>query len=170
MYITINDKRNQETVLSGYAGKNTAGAIEVDCSAPSEYYKLKADYQDFTGVEQWEVDTAKKQEVIAEIEKKIDAETDEKILTGFKYNGNSYYLSLENQINFKGLNDIRESLEFPVKVKHQTGYAEIANAADYHTFYLAGLAFKRLTIESGWAEKDALQNKTTAELIEQLNA
>ncbi|MDD5697668.1 MAG: hypothetical protein PHH77_03540 [Victivallaceae bacterium] len=116
----------------------------------------------------WIADDSRKQELIAELEVRTNADTDQKILTGFSWNGNSFYLSLENQMNFKALNDIRDTLTYPVKVKHQAGYTEIASAEDYHSFYLAGMAFIQLKITDGWAAKDALQEKTAGELIELL--
>ena len=126
--------------------------------------KKPSDYHKWSG-SGWIVDTAKKQELIKLLETRIDKHTDETIFNGFVYDGNNYYLSIENQINFKGLNDIRETLTYPVKIKHQNGYAMIASSADYHQFYLAGLGFKQLTIENGWNEKDNLQTKTIEELI-----
>lgn len=118
----------------------------------------------------WIPDTAKKQEVIAILEARIDTETDKLILTGFAWNENSFYLSLENQMNFKALNDIRDSLTYPVKVKTQTAYAMIADAIEYHSFYLAGMAFIQQTVQNGWNQKDSLQDQTSVELIEILEA
>ena len=142
------------------------GPISSECTTaappePVKYYKW--------GGNNWVLDTSQKQEIIKLLEARIDKQTDEKILNDFVYDGNAYYLSLENQMNFKALNDIRDSLTYPVKVKHQSGYAEIATAEDYHGFYLAGMAFIQLAIKNGWNEKDALQDKTTEQLIEILN-
>ena len=53
-YINIDENRFQ----TGY-GNKIDFTICVDCLAPSNYYKLKTDYQSFSGEEQWEFYTVK---------------------------------------------------------------------------------------------------------------
>lgn len=166
VYVLINTKRKQIITLPGYAGKTTPNAIQVDKKSPSNYHKLKADYQNFTGLEQWEVDTTKKQQAIEAAETLINQQTDTAILTGFKHQGYSFILSTENQFNFKADYDVRDLLTYPYRVKHATGYLYLQSADEYQAFYLAGISYIRSQIEAGWNAKDALQNMTTKQLIE----
>ena len=53
--ILINEERFQTHVFANIQHNS----IKVDCLAPSENHKLKTDYLDFAGVDQWELDTAK---------------------------------------------------------------------------------------------------------------
>lgn len=125
---------------------------------PSQYHKLNAD-------KEWVPDTTKKQELITAIRANIDAETDAKILNDFKIEGKGFKLSLENQMNYKAEHELRDVLTYPHKVKSIDGYHQFQDAAEYHLFYLSAVAFIRSTIEAGWNAKDALESKTTAELI-----
>lgn len=97
-------------------------------------------------------------------EEAINADTDKKILTGFIYQGKRFYLSLENQLNFKAECDLRMSLSYPVKVKTYDDYLLIGNPSAYLDLYTAACAFIREKIEAGWAKKDQLQTMSEAEL------
>lgn len=83
----------------------------------------------------------------------INAETDRKILTGFWHNGINFYLSMENQFNFKNEYDLRDTLEYPVTVKTMDDFYQIKSAKEYEEFYLAAVKFIRDCIEEGWRKK-----------------
>lgn len=85
--------------------------------------------------------------------KNINAETDQKILTGFWHNGINFYLSMENQFNFKNEYDLRNTLEYPVTVKTMDDFYQIKSAEEYEEFYLAAVKFIRDCIEEGWQKK-----------------
>lgn len=58
-YIDIDENRFQ--VASGNKA-NLTNPILIDCTSPSDCYKLKTDYESFSGEEQWEIDTTKQAE------------------------------------------------------------------------------------------------------------
>jgi len=99
------------------------------------------------------------------LRQRIDAATDQAILTGFEYQGTGFKLSLENQMNFKTECELRDSLTYPHRIKAIGGYYDLATAEEYRLFYLAGIAFIRTKIEAGWTRKDALDSLTDAELL-----
>lgn len=114
------------------------------------------------------------EELKADIEATINAETDEKILTGFSWNGKNVYLSSENQFNFKAAYDLAVQsggASLPIKFK----LGEEANGAPvYHTFermdefsdfYTKAIAFVNITLNEGWLEKDAVDYHSLLEKL-----
>jgi hypothetical protein len=95
---------------------------------------------------------------------KIDSQTDERILNGFEHAGHRFYLSLENQMNYKAECDLRHSLTYPVIIKTASGYAPISSPAEYLEFYTAAYRFIRETVGAGWIKKDTLQTMSIDEL------
>lgn len=95
----------------------------------------------------------------------INANTDEKILTGFVWNDVRVYLSQENQSNFKAAYDLNVQTNgglLPMKFK--LGEDEDGNAV-YHTFtdmeefgsfYMSAVAHINQCLNEGWQEKDSL--------------
>ena len=105
----------------------------------------------------------------------IDAETDEKILTGYQWTvlhgehaGQTVYvwLSKENQDNFKAKHDAAiiypDRVTFPFSYKisedadHKAIYETFQNIGELATFYLGGLAYIDQCYGAGWVEKDAV--------------
>ena len=98
----------------------------------------------------------------------IDANTDEKILNGFVWNGIQVYLSAEKQFDFKAVFDLntqKNGAFLPVKFK--LGEDAEGNAV-YHTFtdmeeltdfYTSAVAYINQCLNEGWAEKDNLDMK-----------
>ncbi|MCP4074544.1 MAG: hypothetical protein GY742_22920 [Hyphomicrobiales bacterium] len=130
---------------------------------PSAYHK----WSDSEGT--YVADTSKKQELLQLLKAKIDVETDENILNGFLYEDKSVKLSLENQMNYKAEYDMRELLTYPHKIKADNEYVMLESSDEYAAFYVAGVQYIRTCIETGWTEKDALDTKTTTELIDYMN-
>jgi hypothetical protein len=59
----------------------------------------------------------------------INKKTDNKILNDFTWNGNSFYLTMENQFNYKNLYDLRALKEYPITIKTKDGFTKLNNAA-----------------------------------------
>lgn len=74
MLVQIDENRFQVAGYSDYSGKNIEGVIRVDCFAPSENHSLKADYQNFTGADQWEITAEKQSEIDLQSQKKAQIE------------------------------------------------------------------------------------------------
>ncbi len=60
MFIKLDKNKKQISEYSNIAGKNTKGAIEVDCDSPSEFHTLKNNYKKLKGEAQWKLDTVTK--------------------------------------------------------------------------------------------------------------
>lgn len=93
----------------------------------------------------------------------INANTDEKILTGYEYDGKQVWLSTENQFNYKAAYDLAvqtegKSLPFTIKVgaTEQPEYLTFETADDFAKFYLGGLEYVQKCLAEGWAEKDGI--------------
>ena len=83
----------------------------------------------------------------------INEETDKKILNNFVWNGNEFYLSLENQFNFKNLYDLREIKEYPITIKTKTGFATLNDEYELSSFYLEGVRFVEECLKECWERK-----------------
>lgn len=99
--------------------------------------------------------------LIAQSDSQINAITDMKILTEFEYKGERFYLTTENQINFGNMYIIKDSLNYPVTVKTQTGFMELKDIAEVSDFYIQAVAFVKKCIEDGWNEKAESAKKIT---------
>lgn len=106
------------------------------------------------------IETVKKA-VIADINKK----TDEKIISGFVWNGINVWLSEENQRNFSEAQRIAATMpEAILPVTFKLG-EEADGTPVYHTFetaeeltefYLQAVAYINAALAAGWAEKDGM--------------
>lgn len=105
-------------------------------------------------------------ELKADIDALINASTDRRILTGFKWGGKPVYLSTENQANFKNAYDLaRDTAGATLPVKFKLG-EDAEGAPVYHTFtkfevlqdfILKACDFVNTVLIEGWAEKDAVE-------------
>ena len=93
----------------------------------------------------------------------INKETDERILNDFVWRDNEFYLSLENQFNFKNLFDLREIKEYPITIKTKTGFTTLNDVHDVEEFYLAGFKFIEECLKEGWEKKAASEEKIRSE-------
>ena len=97
-----------------------------------------------------------------ELEKSVETinrETDERILNDFRWNGNEFYLSLENQFNFKNLYDLREMKEYPITIKTKTGFTTLNDVHDVEEFYLEGVRFVEECLKECWKRKTESEEK-----------
>ena len=93
------------------------------------------------------------EEEIEDSVKMINEETDERILNDFVWNGNEFYLSIENQFNFKNLYDLREMKEYPITIKTKTGFTTLNDVKEVEEFYLEGVRFVEECLKEGWKRK-----------------
>ena len=97
-----------------------------------------------------------------ELEKSVETinkETDERILNDFRWRDNEFYLSLENQFNFKNLYDLREMKEYPITIKTKTGFTTLEDVKEVEEFYLAGVLFVEECLKEGWRRKAREEEK-----------
>lgn len=104
-------------------------------------------------------------EIKAVIIEYINAQIDERIVSGFTWNGKPVWLSIENQFNFKAAYDLAvqtEGANLPLKFKlgedsdglpvYHT-FRSIESLAD---FYTKGVDFKQQCLDDGWRRKDGI--------------
>ena len=97
--------------------------------------------------------------LISESNEEINQETDDRILNDFTWMGETFYLTMENQFNFKNLYDLREMRTYPVLIKTKTGFMELDNADEVAQFYLAGVDFIDRCLKEGWIKKAEAEKK-----------
>ena len=93
------------------------------------------------------------EEEIEKSVKMINEETDERILNDFVWKDNEFYLSIENQFNFKNLYDLRDIKEYPITIKTKTGFITLEDVKEVEDFYLAGVLFVEECLKEGWRRK-----------------
>lgn len=95
----------------------------------------------------------------------IDHFTDERILTGFQWNGCNVYLSQENQMNFKAAYDLAvqtQGATLPIKFKLGEDadcnpiYHTFSELSEFTDFYTKAVAFIVTALNEGWNEKDSI--------------
>lgn len=97
------------------------------------------------------------EEEIEDSVKMINEETDKRILNDFVWKDNEFYLSLENQFNFKNLYDLREMKEYPITIKTKTGFITLEDVKEVEDFYLAGVEFIENCLKECWSRKTAAE-------------
>lgn len=104
-------------------------------------------------------------ELKEDIVKLIDSETDNTILTGFKWQGKNVYLSTENQMNFKAAYDLAVQTggqTLPIKFKLgedlecNAVYHVFSELEEFADFYTKAVAFVVTSLNEGWEEKDGI--------------
>ena len=88
---------------------------------------------------------------------------DEKIKSGYTWNGISVWLSSENQFNYKAAYDLAvqsNGSSLPITFKFGTTenpiYHEFTSLEDLTNFYSGALAWINTTLSEGWQMKDTL--------------
>ena len=94
-----------------------------------------------------------KEQLIIESNNRLNRECDEKILNGFVYKGEEFYLTIENQTNFANMYIAKEFLTYPQTIKTKKGFLALASQEDVTDFYLAGINFVKACLEECWAAK-----------------
>lgn len=93
----------------------------------------------------------------------MNAKIDEKILTGFVWNGYQVWLSSENQFNYKAAYDLAvqtNGANLPVVFKFGTTdnpqYYEFRNVDELTDFYVKAMAYINEQLAQGWRQKDSV--------------
>jgi hypothetical protein len=112
----------------------------------------------------------------------INAQTDEKIISGFVWTPTAggdpkpVWLSTENQFNFKSAYDLavqKNGATLPVTFKmgeDEEGkpvYHTFETMEDADDFYIKAVAYINQTLAEGWAEKDSIDWEPYEELFPQ---
>lgn len=89
--------------------------------------------------------------------------TDQKILSGFVWNGMKIWLSTENQFNYKAAYDLAvqtNGANLPIVFKfgddNETVYHEFKDLNEMSEFYMASIAYIQNTLAEGWQKKDSI--------------
>ena len=93
----------------------------------------------------------------------FDPETDQKILTGFRWNDKPVYLSTENQFNFKAAYDLAiqtngSNLPITFKLGEDNSmpvYHTFTTIEDLADFYTNAMLYIQQCLSEGWAKKDS---------------
>ncbi len=93
----------------------------------------------------------------------INADIDQKILTGFVWNEMPVWLSSENQFNYKAAFDLAvqtQGATLPVRFKfgidENPQYHTFSDLEEFTDFYTKALAFVDATLNEGWDVKDSI--------------
>ena len=105
----------------------------------------------------------------------IDRQTDEKILTGFVWNGLPVWLSAENQRNFSEADRKAEKnpdiLPIVFKIGEQYGhpvYHPFETYEELDGFYTQAFAYIQRCLTEGWQQKDAVDFTPYEEALAQV--
>lgn len=98
-----------------------------------------------------------KQTVLEQANKNVD----EKILSGLKYDGQTVWLSTENQLNYKTAYDLAVQTEgktlpvtFKLGTEEEPCYKTFSTLDELGAFYAAVVKHIQDTLAAGWKEKD----------------
>lgn len=103
------------------------------------------------------------EELKKDIEALIDSIVDNKILSGFSWNGKPVWLSTENQFNYKAAYDLaiqNNGATLPIKFKlgedanGKVVYHTFTTLTSFSEFYTKAMGFINATLNDGWKEKD----------------
>ena len=102
-------------------------------------------------------------EVLEVITNHVNELTDQKILSGYQWNGYNVWLSTENQFNFKAAYDVAVQTggaTLPIKFKlgeteGEPNYFVFEDMATFTDFYTNALAYIIEVLNVGWIEKDS---------------
>lgn len=148
-----------------YGGKNVA---LIECiNYKIGKYRIRWDFQPYEeGTSFMEEDILHKptlQEVKDIVLGGINQQTDEKILSGFKWNHISIWLSAENQFNYKAAYDLAfqtNGATLPTVFKFGTTeepiYYKFDNLEELTDFYTKALAYINEQLAMGWYKKDSI--------------
>lgn len=103
------------------------------------------------------------EEIKEEIISTVNSAVDEKILSGYEYNGKQVWLSMENQFNYKAVFDLAVQTNgktLPIKLKLGTKedaeYEVFETLEEFTAFYTGAISFIQTCLQEGWEEKDSI--------------
>lgn len=140
--------------MGKYAAKITHSVMETEdgrfeCDSETVVYDYKPTVTDIREV----------------LIRRIDTETDERILSGFTWNGLPVYLSKESQFNFKAAYDLAiqtGGANLPIKFKlgedaeKRPVYYDFTSIAEFMDFFVKAMDYINITLNEGWARKDSI--------------
>ena len=148
------------------------GASCLECVNPRKgKWRIRWNIQDKDdGTSEWVEEDFDHRPSVDEVRKVIlgwyNAEIDAEIVSGFKWNGSSVWLSQENQFNYKAAYDLAvqtNGASLPVKFKFGTDdapyYHEFAELEELGQFYTQAMAHVQSALKKGWETKDKLDFK-----------
>ena len=144
----------------------------INDNGEKEIVKKVVDVQTITNVEKlileagYEIYTPPKvplEILIDRSNRKINTYTDNKILNDFVWKNHGFYLSMENQFNFKNLYDLRSVREYPITIKTKDGFTTLKSSEEVENFYLAGVMFIEKCLTEGWEKKRLAEEKIRSE-------
>mgnify|MGYP003292837757 CR=1 FL=1 len=105
----------------------------------------------------------------------INADVDEKIISGFTWKGMAIWLSSENQFNYKAAYDLTlqsEGKTLPVLFKFGTTeepiYYSFETIEELSDFYIKAMKYISDTLAEGWKEKDSIDWNLYEEELKQM--
>ena len=103
----------------------------------------------------------------------MNHDIDEKILSGFVWNGMAVWLSSENQFNYKAAFDLAvqtQGANLPTTFKFGTTespvYHTFTSVEELMGFYTSAMAYINSCLNEGWAKKDAMDWSAYESLLE----
>ncbi len=100
-------------------------------------------------------------------------QTDQRILSGFRYEGEQVWLSTENQFNYKSAADLAiqtAGATLPVTFKlgtdNQPVYRTFEELPQLMDFYTKAMQYIQQTLNKGWKEKDGIKWNAYKTLLE----
>lgn len=112
-------------------------------------------------VEQFKGRKPSVEELKTEILGLVDKNTDDRILSGYEYNGKQVWLSSENQFNYKAAYDLAvqtDGKSLPCKIKVGTTeapeYITFETVDEFGKFFTGAMDFIQKCLQEGWTEKD----------------
>ena len=103
------------------------------------------------------------EQLIQNSDKHINRDVDRLIRNGFTWAGEGFYLTLENQFNYKNLYDLRSIKSYPVVIKTRTGFMQLENEKEVSDFYLAVVNYIDQCLKDGWVRKAEAADKIRKE-------
>lgn len=111
-------------------------------------------------VEQFKGRKPSVEELKTEILGLVDKNTDERILSGYEYNGKQVWLSSENQFNYKATYDLAvqtDGKSLPCKIKvgttEEPEYITFETVEEFGKFFTGAMDFIQKCLQEGWTER-----------------
>lgn len=147
--------------------EGTAGIKLIECVSPARNkWRVRWDVQEHEdgSADYMEAEFGHKpteDEIKSTVIGWYNKQTDELILSGFRYEDALVWLSSENQFNYKAAYDLAVQsggATLPVKFKFGTDeqpvYRVFGNLEDLTDFYTKAMRFIQDTLDAGWQKKD----------------
>lgn len=148
--------------------QGSVGVAPIECVNPrKDKWRVRWDIREKDGTADYEEVEFDHRPSLDEVRTTIltwlNAQIDEAILSGFRWEETPVWLSTENQFNYKSAFDLAVQTDggnLPVVFKLGTDekpvYREFAATDDLKAFYTAAMAHVQQTLAAGWKAKDEI--------------